>query len=194
MPAMDALGHRFSTSLSFQNQDKSFDISSEPPSTGQVKPREVKSQQLQTYEDTEYTERHNNNNNNNNNADDEAIEEEDEEESWNHTIGSVSYAILSTLHSLKDVRGIKFGSRTPYWVDLCVVHRCCARILTGVVIQYQCVPDVDCRPNYHTVDANSPYVHTMTWTKIYKERQHDLFLLEQPSLFSTERALSDFYS
>jgi hypothetical protein len=64
--------------------------------------------------------------------------------------------------------------REPLWVDVCVLHRKCARILSGAVVTQTCVRGVDCRSHYHLVDYNDGVTHALTWRDVAKHRQREL--------------------
>jgi hypothetical protein len=75
-------------------------------------------------------------------------------------------------------RYVAHGVREPLWVDVCVLHRRCARILSGVVIHEACVRGVDCRAHYHLVDYNDDLTFALTWRDVARYRQQELAQLE----------------
>jgi len=77
-----------------------------------------------------------------------------------------------------DRRHSASGARQPLWIDVCVLHRKCGRILTGVVVQRACVHGMDCRPHYHLVDFNDDLTLDLTWRDVARHRRQELVQLQ----------------
>ncbi len=81
----------------------------------------------------------------------------------------------------------------PFWIDLCIQHYRCARVLTGTVEHRPCVPGVDCKSNFQHVNFYSNDFDTLTWADVIQKRYADLQHLRasNTSRTSGERYLSD---